>query len=861
MKYTTVVTDFKDLKKAIEEVTKKQPAKSRYKQQAEKMGYTKDKAVVAEQKLSEASALDGIKDIVKTKGAKKVNGVMVDMFTASVITQAYDKVNDSNKKKMEKANVQTLVKLAQKVMGMKEETDHDLNEEVENLQEGTWAIPDSYKKLYNLQVGFLQMPSKPTPNNAKRMAKNIYDIFGDDDFFDDLLRVEKGMDGAETDDLRNLIVKHLEPWGLKFKKGAKYQITHAPEKWLDNMTANPAESAKKRKSGNLKPRGLGRSMKVNLMADKLDPVGKADADIDNDGDVDSSDKYLKKRRAAISKAMKEDLDEAKKFTVKKLGDDYYPYGLYYNNNLVSGLKSNSKQEVNKAIKSISKALGVKEDSELEKKPASELTPREKDELRRKKMRDAERARNVAAMDAAKKKAQSDKEQERRKKERERNLSIGKSGETFRDRQKRLGKSQTEQLQSAKESAQRSPFKLKSQAYPKALGIETEGFGVRHATREDIVEACDSFGMITDQELQVEQLQKTLGKNGFLTYNISELNDVFDERETERMILALESVVEDEPLDPIVYTRSQIDEALETELEIEFVKPDGMKAVGPILKMCENTYNVKDKHTGKSFTFKYEDEDDMKTFKQITEAKFPKKLVRMAGGIAFDKRYVGGNYTGAVKAIEKIKKGLSDDPEVKRMLRLANEAFNNDFYKALSEKEKTEYQKFFQSVLKKFGVKSPAELSGDKEKEFYNYIDKNWSGKTETDEWISQDGTRRRVKEGDRRKTKDEDVKKHDCATHVEHAVFGSGKTISGQHTLVQEGEQWVVTHYDVEFEHGIEEMVSVQELAITKQESHAHAMAKKAGRKKMKTKEQTRIDGRRRNFREKMRKLGYIKAK
>lgn len=36
----------------------------------------------------------------------------------------------------------------------------------------------------------------------------------------------------------------------------------------------------------------------------MDPVGKADADIDNDGDVDSSDKYLHKRRKAISKAMK-----------------------------------------------------------------------------------------------------------------------------------------------------------------------------------------------------------------------------------------------------------------------------------------------------------------------------------------------------------------------------------------------------------------------------------------------------------------------------------------------------------------------------------------------------------------------------
>ena len=36
---------------------------------------------------------------------------------------------------------------------------------------------------------------------------------------------------------------------------------------------------------------------------KMDPVGKADADIDNDGDVDSSDKYLHNRRKAIKKAI------------------------------------------------------------------------------------------------------------------------------------------------------------------------------------------------------------------------------------------------------------------------------------------------------------------------------------------------------------------------------------------------------------------------------------------------------------------------------------------------------------------------------------------------------------------------------
>ena len=37
---------------------------------------------------------------------------------------------------------------------------------------------------------------------------------------------------------------------------------------------------------------------------QLDPVGQEDSDIDNDGDVDKSDKYLSKRRKAIAKAMK-----------------------------------------------------------------------------------------------------------------------------------------------------------------------------------------------------------------------------------------------------------------------------------------------------------------------------------------------------------------------------------------------------------------------------------------------------------------------------------------------------------------------------------------------------------------------------
>lgn len=46
----------------------------------------------------------------------------------------------------------------------------------------------------------------------------------------------------------------------------------------------------------------------------LDPVGKGDSDIDNDGDSDETDQYLRKRRAAIAKNMKEqtELEEASK---------------------------------------------------------------------------------------------------------------------------------------------------------------------------------------------------------------------------------------------------------------------------------------------------------------------------------------------------------------------------------------------------------------------------------------------------------------------------------------------------------------------------------------------------------------------
>ena len=59
--------------------------------------------------------------------------------------------------------------------------------------------------------------------------------------------------------------------------------------------------------------------------------------------------------------------------------------------------------------------------------------------------------------------------------------------------------------------------------------------------------------------------------------------------------------------------------------------------------------------------------------QIDEAKFTPKEIKMAIGIASDPRYKGGNMTGAAKAINKIKKGLSDYPQVAAVLKRQNES--------------------------------------------------------------------------------------------------------------------------------------------------------------------------------------------
>jgi len=98
---------------------------------------------------------------------------------------------------------------------------------------------------------------------------------------------------------------------------------------------------------------------------------------------------------------------------------------------------------------------------------------------------------------------------------------------------------------------------------------------------------------------------------------------------------------------------------------------------------------------------------MKNFKELREkyrSKFPASLVAAAVKIALD---MGGAMTPAVKKIEKMKKGLSDDPIVADALRQANESVN--------EAEQDNLQEISPETLDRYMKKSANTQSDIKKK--------------------------------------------------------------------------------------------------------------------------------------------------
>ena len=85
--------------------------------------------------------------------------------------------------------------------------------------------------------------------------------------------------------------------------------------------------------------------------------------------------------------------------------------------------------------------------------------------------------------------------------------------------------------------------------------------------------------------------------------------------------------------------------------------------------------------------------------------FSPREIKMAIGIASDPRYAKGNMTGAVNAIEKMKKGLSKHPQVMAVLKRQNEDVDID--ESLSEDSmnvELDNDKLLMRNIEKMGVK-------------------------------------------------------------------------------------------------------------------------------------------------------------
>ena len=769
MKDKHIINSFKDLRKAIEEVTASQPAKSRQELQKEKMKPLKEGK----------NLMPDIDNIVKTKGAKKVGGSMVDLFTASMIQKVYDKVNDANKKKMEKAPVQVLVQIAQKVMGMKEETNFD------KVVEG---FASDAQRRAAFASGY-----KAKGKKGKKKKEEVEE--GMASFLDNVIKVQQSFSDPDK---------------------AEKMLKQAAKKGLIGY------------NGPMRSPGV----KINMsMPSSFIIVGK-------EKDVD---KVLNSMRSMASTGRK--LLPMPKVVLTKAES--------FNEELQEARASLTNDQFNVLRKAGLERLMKKHDAYVSNHGTKVVvlsSPSAKffDELA-----------NLF----------------------KKNMKNMVSDESI-SKEERIKESISKQKQSL--------FKLKSQQVSRAVGIDNDGFGGKHATEEDIKESMSRLGMVTEREAQIEFIKTDLGKKGFLSYTNSVMADLFEERDYERIILALESDVE-QVEEPIVYTKEQVEESFMNEEEIEFVKPnDNFKTRGPILNMGGNTYNVKDKFTGKSYTFKYLGEQ-VKTFNQVkkelkegtwrvpeskrelavladmlmkpypatktaqvnnflnmipvgddslyddleairgdgTGGKFPKVFLNVIAGeslagsrwikgktvgnkyvmthhsfgpmeenkegieemkmpkrksgnirkakmmkiekvrdgkldplskmggskltgqelqryykdnpkakkAARDKKVklgielaldLGGNMNMAMKEIEKLKRGLTKHPEVEKALRFANEEnMNESNIDAWLEDRGDEYKKFFKSMLKKFGVNSPAELSPEKKKEFFNKIEKDY----------------------------------------------------------------------------------------------------------------------------------------
>ena len=107
------------------------------------------------------------------------------------------------------------------------------NSEETNLQEGTWAIPDSKDKLEKLNRALVRPIMIKTEKDLDKAAKIFAAVVGDDGVADAWYKMMLDYeDVKKVGDARDPVVKFLKDWGVKL---SGYKITHAPATWVSGM--------------------------------------------------------------------------------------------------------------------------------------------------------------------------------------------------------------------------------------------------------------------------------------------------------------------------------------------------------------------------------------------------------------------------------------------------------------------------------------------------------------------------------------------------------------------------------------------------------------------------------------------------
>ena len=184
------------------------------------------------------------------------------------------------------------------------------------FKEGQKTDPASLKSAYMKQLG-----TSPAPGPVKQMAKKM--LIGEEyDFVDvdkDISKlVSRIFSEHHQKDKDGNTIPHEDEISEESMKGGKYKIRVTDKKTGKSYTrmADRAKISELRKNPNISSvemtgygtpyegeKKKGEQTSKVKSGKGLDPVGKEDGDINNDGKKDKTDSYLMNRRKAIGKAM------------------------------------------------------------------------------------------------------------------------------------------------------------------------------------------------------------------------------------------------------------------------------------------------------------------------------------------------------------------------------------------------------------------------------------------------------------------------------------------------------------------------------------------------------------------------------